>query len=266
MSRGGGGARGRRAGWAARCASAKQSRDVKLLPVARFARPRRPPGRADAAASNAVVTAAAVVSLALALGACVAAFSLVDALILRPLPVRHPGQLVYLSFPTYTPERPEADTFNDPLFVRLRDASRAQVDLFAMSTQVMRPASFADGEARRNRCARSSSPATRSISSASRRPPDACITAQDDDRPGAHPVAVLSHAFWLRRFGGDPAIVGRWLTLEDAPARRSSAWPIRDSPASSRAAPTDLWVPYAMYNPRAFGNASASTGSASSDA
>ena len=40
------------------------------------------------------------------------------------------------------------------------------------------------------------------------------ITPQDDDRPGAHPVAVLSHAFWMRRFGGDPAIVGRWFTLE----------------------------------------------------
>ena len=77
---------------------------------------------------NAVVTGAAVVSLSLALGACVAAFSLVDALILRPLPVREPEQLVYLAFPTYTPERPEADTFNDPLFVRLREASRGQVD------------------------------------------------------------------------------------------------------------------------------------------
>ena len=30
------------------------------------------------------------------------------------------------------------------------------------------------------------------------------LTMQDDQRPGAHPVAVLSHAFWMQRFGGDP--------------------------------------------------------------
>ena len=60
------------------------------------------------------VTAAAVLSLSLALGACVAAFSLVDALILRPLPVHRPDRLVYLAYPTYSPERPEAETFNDP--------------------------------------------------------------------------------------------------------------------------------------------------------
>ena len=104
----------------------ERSLDVKLLPwldsVVRDARLGVRMLRKDA-----VITGAAVVSLSLALGACVAAFSLVDALILRPLPVRDPQQLVYLAFPTYSPERPEADTFNDPLFVRLRDGfSRAR--------------------------------------------------------------------------------------------------------------------------------------------
>ena len=67
-------------------------------------------------------------------------------------------------------------------------------------------------------------------------------------------MAVLSHAFWMRRFGGDPAIVGRWLTLEErqiqivgvAEPRFTGVEPGR---------PTDLWLPYMMYNPRAFGNA-----------
>ena len=84
-------------------------------------------------------TIAAVVSLGFALGACVAAFSLVDALVLRPLPVRQPDRLIYLAFPTYTAERPEGDTFNYPLFERLRDAGRGRANLFAVSTQVMRP-------------------------------------------------------------------------------------------------------------------------------
>ena len=92
-----------------------------------------------------MVTGAAVVSLSLALGACVAAFSLVDALILRPLPVRHPEQLVYLTFPTYNPERPEADTFNDPLFVRLRDAGARTGRPLCHEHAGHTPVTFADG-------------------------------------------------------------------------------------------------------------------------
>src|SRR5688572_9863617 len=143
---------------------------------------------------NAVVTAAALVSLSLALGACVAAFSLVDALILRPLPVSNPEQLVYLAFPTYSAERPEAGTFNDPTFLRLRDASRAHVDLFAMSTQVIRPVTFAGptGEKEPLRTQYVSGDAFDKLGvgpSAGR-----LLTPQDDERPGAHPVVIVSHA------------------------------------------------------------------------
>ncbi|HMF61344.1 MAG TPA: permease prefix domain 1-containing protein, partial [Vicinamibacterales bacterium] len=73
----------------------EESRDVKLLPwLDSLVRDVRLGMRMMR--KNAVVTGAAVVSLSLALGACVAAFSLVDALILRPLPVRQPEQLMYL--------------------------------------------------------------------------------------------------------------------------------------------------------------------------
>src|SRR5260221_552318 len=70
----------------------EQSRDVKLLSwLESLLRDVRLGGRM--LRKNAVVTGAALVSLSLALGACVAAFSLVDALILRPLAVRNPEQL-----------------------------------------------------------------------------------------------------------------------------------------------------------------------------
>jgi len=203
---------------------------------------------------NAVVTGAALVSLSLALGACMAAFSLVDALILRPLPVHQPEQLIYLAFLTDSPERPEADTFNDPLFVRLRDASRAYVDLFAMSTQVSRPARFegpgSEKEQVRTQFVSGDAFQKLGVTSAAGR----LIAAQDDEQPGAHPVAVVSHAFWIRRFGGDPAIVGRWFALEDRQFQIVGvAAPGFTGIEPGR--PTDLWLPYAMYNPRAFGNA-----------
>src|SRR5262249_42046454 len=90
--------------------SREQSRDIKLLPwLDSLFRDVRLGMRM--LRKNAIVTAAAVISLGLALGACIAAFSLLDALILRPLPVLDPEQLIYLSFPTFRPERPESDTF-----------------------------------------------------------------------------------------------------------------------------------------------------------
>lgn len=202
---------------------------------------------------NAVVTAAALVSLALAVGACVAAFSLVEALILRPLPVRQPEGLIYLAFPTYTSERPESDTFNDPLFVRLRQGAREYVDLFAMSTQVNRPARFdgpgSEKEQVRTQYVSGDAFEKLGVTSAVGR----VITAQDDERPGAHPVAVVSHAFWLRRFGGDPAIIGRWFALEDRPFQIVGVAASRFT-GIEPGRPTDVWLPYAMYNPRAFGN------------
>jgi hypothetical protein len=75
-----------------------------------------------------VVTAAVVGSLSLAIGACLAAFSLVDALILRPLPVRDPHRLIYLTFPTYSAGSPIGQAFSHPLFSRLRDAAGNDVE------------------------------------------------------------------------------------------------------------------------------------------
>jgi predicted permease len=231
----------------------EQSLDIKLLPwLDSLIRDVRLGFRM--LRKNAIVTAASVVSLSLALGASVAAFSLVDALILKPLPVRQPGQLVYLAFPTYTPERPEADTFNDPTFVRLRDAGRQQLDLFAMSTQVMRRVTFADagGEKESVRTQFVSGDAFEKLGIA---PYRGRIFVEDDDvHPPSHPVAVLSHAFWTRRFGADPAVLGRWVALDDRQFEIVGITEPRFS-GIEPGRPTDVWFPYGTYNPHAFGNA-----------
>jgi predicted permease len=230
----------------------EESLDVKLLPwLDSLGRDIRLGARM--LRKNAVVTTAAVVSLSLALGACVAAFSLVDALVLRQLPVREPGQLIYLTFPTYTPERPEGETFSDPVFVRLRDATRGHADLFAMSTQVMRPVRL-DGPTSEKEQVRTQYVSGDAFDRLGVVPAAGrLLGVQDDLRPGAHPAVVVSHAFWTRRFGGDPAIVGRWLTLEDRPFEIVGVAEPRFTGVEP-GRPTDVWFPYAMYNPRAFGN------------
>src|ERR1700688_4980314 len=82
---------------------------------------------------HAVVTSAAILSLSLAIGACTAAFSLLDALILRPLPVHDPGQLIALTFPGLNPGPVENSRFSHPLFQRFRDAAGTRVDFFEIS-------------------------------------------------------------------------------------------------------------------------------------
>ena len=212
---------------------------------------------------NATVTIAAVASLALALGASVAAFSLIDALILRPLPVHAPEQLVYLTFRNVNRSGVvsigESSTFADPMFRQLREAGRGRVALFAMSTQVLRPMMLGGDEDEkeqiRTQFVSGDAFTTLGVGPAAGR----LLTAADDVTPGAHPVAVLSYGFWQRRFGGDPTVVGRWFSHQEAPFVTRSfqivgiANPRFEGVEPGR--PTDIWLPYAMYNnPKAFGN------------
>ena len=90
----------------------------------------------DAIGSGAV----AALSLALAIGACTAAFSLLDALVFRPLPVRDPQSLVYLARSRV--DRPYDERFSTifsyPHFQRFRDAVAGRADVFSLSFQSLR--------------------------------------------------------------------------------------------------------------------------------
>src|SRR6201984_3407742 len=84
---------------------------------------------------NKVTSAAAILSLALAIGACTSAFRLVDALLLRPLPVSEPERLHVVAFPNKAPGGYSTgyDSCSYPMFERLRDAVRTQAELVAVS-------------------------------------------------------------------------------------------------------------------------------------
>jgi predicted permease len=235
----------------------EQSRDVRLLPwldsVVRDVRL-----GVRMLRRNAVVTSAAIVSLSLALGACIAAFSLVDALILRPLPVHQPERLIYLTFPNTNPDLPENDAFSDPAFVRLRDAGRGHVDLFAVGrldrSRVTFDMTRGDRETVRAQFVSGDAFERLGVTPAAGR----LLMMQDDRQPGAHPVAILSHGFWMQRFGGDPGTVGRWFVVHnDRHEDRQFQIIGVTEPGFTGVEPgraTDVWLPYAMQNPYAFGN------------
>ena len=194
-----------------------------------------------------VVTGAAIASLTLALGACLAAFSLIDALILRPLPVREPERLIYLTFPTYSAGSPIGSNFSYPLFSRLRDAARNDVDLFAASSdENRRRVTFRNAEAEDE--VRVQFVTGNAFSVLGVRPAvGRLLTPADDLTPSAHPVAVVSHSFWRRRFGGDPSVVGSAFTigekrLEIVGVAQESFTGIEPGRL------VDLWVPVAMYD------------------
>jgi putative ABC transport system permease protein len=234
----------------------EQSREVKLLPwLDSLVRDVRLGARM--LRRNALVTAAAILSLSLALGACISAFSLVDALILRPLPVHQPERVIYLTYPSTNPDMPEDDVFSDPAFVRLRDAGRGRVELFAMAypdqPRVTFDASSGERETVRAQYVSGDAFERLGVGPAAGR----VLTMQDDQRPGAHPFAVVSHAFWMRRFGGDPRIVGRWFVVHGSREDRQLQIIGVTAKGFSGVEPgysTDLWIPYAMQDPSTFGN------------
>jgi hypothetical protein len=163
--------------------------------------------------TSGAVTGAAILSLALAVGACTAAFSLIDALVLRPLPVPEPERLVALSYPTPGPFG-HADSFSYPLYERFRAASGAAVELFARTRSApLQRATFdaagAEPEGVRVQEISGDAFGRLGLETALGRG----LLAADDRLGAPRFVAVLGDTFWRRRFGGDPSVLGRSLSF-----------------------------------------------------
>ncbi len=204
-----------------------------------------------------VVASAAVLSLSLAMGASIAAFALIDALILRPLPVHDPHRLVFLTYPRSeeagaSQDQDEHQSFSYPLFERLRSAGRSRLDLFAISYQGPQPVRFDDGGGVDERVipqyVSGDTFARLGLMPALGR----LLAASDDLRPGAHPVAVLSHSLWMRRFGGNRHVIGRWFTL-DRKAFQIIGVVSAGFTGVEPGVRTDIWVPMMMGNAEALG-------------
>jgi predicted permease len=193
------------------------SRDIKLLPSL------------DALARDIVfgwrqlnkhraVSAAAILSLALGIGSTTVSFRLVDAVLLRTLPIDHPERVFFLANTFIDRDgRPELrDDFDYPSFRRYRDAVAGRADLMVVGMTPRQEGTFGPANEPENFYRQYISgnvfgvfglqPAMGRL-----------LTANDDLTPGAHPVAVLSYDFWTRRFARDPHVAGR--TFQYANAR-----------------------------------------------
>lgn len=165
---------------------------------------------------NRVTSAAAVVSLALAIGACTTAFRLIDALLWRPLPVAHANRLYVLSRSGmgFDNQPGEWDSWAYPDFQLMRAAAKGKAELIAVSWALRSDITYKTDQEMEKAVVQYVSGWM--FSTFEIRPALGKLLTENDDRtPGGDPYAVLSYDYWTRRFGRDPGVIGRTFHFGD---------------------------------------------------
>jgi putative ABC transport system permease protein len=164
--------------------------------------------------STPIVTTVAVLSLALGIGANTAIFSLVDSLVLRALPVAAPQQLVMVSTPRAGSIGSTA-AWTYPVWDEIRRRPKLFASVAAWSTQRFNLAQHGETEFVDGVYVSGSFFHLLGVPAVLGR----TLTEDDDRRGGGRDgaVAAISYGFWQRRFGGAPDVIGRTLTIEQAP-------------------------------------------------
>jgi predicted permease len=199
---------------------------------------------------NKVTSAAAVLSLALGIGSCVAAFRLIDALLWRPLPIAGSSKLYVLSRKmTGLYGKPaEDDAWGTPEFNLMRDAVRTdlndQADLIAISYADRTDITWSSPDDMEK--AHVSYVSGNMFSLFGLEPALGRLLVPADDRaPGAGPYVVLSWDYWNHRFGRDLHVLGRPLHIGDQTFEIVGVGP-RDFTGTEKGTVTDIFLPLSM--------------------
>jgi len=182
-----------------------------------------------------VFTGIAILSLALGIGANTAIFSLVNALLLRTLPVSHPEELVLLT--SYSREYRVGD-FAYPDYLRLRDQTQVFSGLLGAGSGNRMEVDLGN---------RTDRPQIQIVTGnyftvLGVQPLQGRLLVADDDNA---PVAVISHGFWQRSFGGDPSAVGKSLMIHGSLCAIVGVAP-PEFHGDSAGEATDVWMSLGM--------------------
>src|SRR6266436_1665198 len=197
--------------------------------------------------SSPVFTIAAVLTLALGIGGTTAIFTLIDAVMLRSLPVTDPGRLYRVgegddccveggpqdrwgmfSFPLYERLKAESPEFEE---VMAFQAGRGRLSVRRQGVEsVARPL--------RSEYVTGTYFSTLGVGAFGGR-----VFTTDDDRPSAPPVAVLSHRAWQTTYASDPSVVGSTFVVEGHPATVIGVAPPGFFGETLESDPPDIWVP-----------------------
>jgi predicted permease len=192
-------------------------------------------------------TAIAVLSLALGIGANTAIFTLVDALMLRSLPVDSPQELVSVGNAGrpggLSNGNPRVDMFSYPMYSLLRDEIPVFSGLLASGRTGQIDATVDGGgsEKIRGRLVSGNYFAVLGVPAYLGR----TFTGAEDRAPGAAPIIVISYDYWSRRLARDPGVLGRTLRLNGTTFTIIGVGP-RDFTGEVVGAPADVWIPLSM--------------------
>jgi predicted permease len=193
-------------------------------------------------ARNAGSTIFAVLIVALGIGGASTVFSVVNALLLRPLPFRDPGRLVWISNDETYSTQPEH-------YVDLRDKNQSFSDLAGWSGVYSAGNNELTGSGEPERI--TSVPVTGNFFPLLGVAPSIGRSFTKEECQGkyaAPPAMLLSYSFWRRRFGSDPNVVGQKLTLNNQPGTIIGVLPASFDFASVFApgTPIDIFVPWPL--------------------
>ncbi len=189
--------------------------------------------------NNPGFTVVAIVALALGIGANTAVFSYMDAMFWRPLPLPEPERLVRF-YGVAGNQR--FDSFSYANYLDVRDHAKSFSGLAAHQATTVNLTSGQDPEKAEAELVTGNYFGVLGL-----RPQLGRLFSPDDDRvPGAHPVAVISHRLWIRRFGGDPNVIGKPLAINSHPFTIVGVLP-SSFPGTFSAFGTDVWTPMMMH-------------------
>ena len=175
---------------------------------------------------NPVFTTVAIITLALGIGANTAIFSVVDGILFRPLPLPEPGRLVNVWTDVSERAGPTDEWLSWANYRTLKEEATALEALGAWGG--LRPTLTGDGPAEQLQAAVVSPGMFSEVLRVS--PSLGRTFRESDDRPGAPGVAILSHGFWQRAFGGRADIVGERIRLNGESVEVIGVMPARFRP------------------------------------
>ena len=181
-------------------------------------------------------SAVVILTLALGIGANAAIFSIVNAVLLRPLPYPSPERLVFV-FGTPTDgdsaKVGRSSSYPDFADIRARSRSFAQLAAFSVRQTTVTGKQFEPGIV-------SGAPITASLFPMLGVSPLLGRTfSAEEDRPGAPPVVIVSNEFWQQRLGTNPNVIGSWISLNGTPATIVGVMP----PRFTFPGATAVWYP-----------------------
>ena len=181
--------------------------------------------------------AVAVLSLGLGVGVNTAMFSLVDALLFRPLPVTAPEALLDLFTTGGDGDEYATSSYADYLDLAAQNSVFSEMTAYS---PMMAPLALGD----RSRVALGQIVTGNHFAMLGIQPQIGRLLAPADDRPGAERVVVLSDRMWRREYGADPAIAGRPITLRGLVYTVAGVAPASFTGVVPLLTP-ELWVPMA---------------------